>query len=160
MLKSLMDEIIKSSASNTRKTKAAFNTSLLLVFLLLISFSLHSCQTPEVVIKDIEVVDGDTLRIQGTTVRIIGIDTPETYSGSSKPVGEFGTDAKNFLYDFVSRFEIVIEPKGKDDYGRTLAYVFGKDNQGNKILYEASVTELGYARPLFYSENYVLGYGQ
>ncbi|MFN3692088.1 MAG: thermonuclease family protein [Fervidobacterium sp.] len=53
-----------------------------------------------------------------------------------------------------------MEPKGKDNYGRTLAYVFGKDNQGNKILYEASVTELGYARPLFYSENYVTNYGE
>ena len=119
----------------------------------------QSCQVLETA-HDIEVIDGDTFRYLGKTVRVIGIDAPETYSGSSKPVGEYGQDAKQYLYWFVGNHEIIIEVKGMDNYGRTLAYVFGKDRNGKVYFYEASVTELGYARPLFYSDNYVADYGK
>lgn len=131
---------------------SAFAVALLLLLV-------QSCQVLETA-QDIEVIDGDTFRYSGKTVRVIGIDAPETYSGSSKPVGEYGQDAKQYLYWFVANHEITIEVKGVDNYGRTLAYVFGKDRNGKTYFYEASVTELGYARPLFYSDNYVADYGK
>lgn len=133
---------------------------LALVSLIFLIVLLNSCQPVQEVVSYIQVVDGDTLKANGNTVRIIGIDTPETYSGSSKPVGEFGQDAKNYLGWFISNLKISLEFKGQDDYGRKLAYVFGTDGSNNKYLYEASVTELGYARPLFYSDNYVSEYAQ
>lgn len=134
---------------------------LLVSLIVLTSLSLfYSCQSAEQISKDIEVIDGDTLKFNGKTVRIIGIDAPETYSGGSKPVGEFGQDAKNYLYWFAANHTISIEPKGTDSYGRVLAYVFGTDSTGKKHLYEASLTELGYARPLLYRENYVASYTQ
>lgn len=130
------------------------------LFILIVLLLTFSCQNPNQILQQIEVVDGDTFKANSVTFRIIGIDTPETYSGSSKPIGEFGQDAKNYFKWFASNFNIIIEQKGQDNYGRKLVYVFGSDSQGKKYLYEASVTELGYARPLFYEDNYVKEYAE
>lgn len=140
----------------TLRSKGWFALAFIASLTLLVVFS---CQVLESA-HDIEVIDGDTFRYSGKTVRVIGIDAPETYSGGTKPVGEYGQDAKHYLYWFVANHEIIIEPRGVDSYGRTLAYVFGKDKDGKTYLYEASVTELGFARPLFYSDNYVPDYGK
>lgn len=136
-----------------------YNLLVRVSLLLLISlfFLLASCSTQET-LTDVEVIDGDTLRVHGVSYRIIGIDAPETREGD-KPIGEYGVDAKNYLYWFASNFELSYVSKGKDDYGRVLVYLFGKDRQMEKIyLYEASVTEQGYARPLIYDSTYVADY--
>ncbi|MGC8821090.1 MAG: thermonuclease family protein [Fervidobacterium sp.] len=130
----------------------------LLILLMVLFIILYSCQSVQQIAGYIEVTDGDTLKINGIHVRIIGIDTPETYAGSSKPVGEYGQEAKSFLKWFVENLTISYEVKGQDNYGRKLAYVFGNDSAGHKYLYEASVTELGYARPLIYTDVYVKAY--
>jgi micrococcal nuclease len=102
------------------------------------------------------VTDGDTFNIysNGSTVkiRIIGIDTPEIHEGS-KPVGEYGFDASNYLKDFVSKYEIYIKRMGYDNYGRILAYVFGRTDDDKFIFYESSILNEGLARPLIYFDN-------
>lgn len=102
------------------------------------------------------VVDGDTLKVYFNSnyesIRIIGIDTPETHEGS-KPVGEFGNEAANYLENFVSKYSIYIKKIGEDKYGRTLAYIFGKDEDGNMLFYEEEILKEGLARPLIYFEN-------
>lgn len=102
------------------------------------------------------IVDGDTFYgyVNGEykKVRIVGIDTPETHAGN-KPIGEYGEDAKRFLENFVSKYEIYLKIVGNDGYGRTLAYVFGKNSENGYIFYEESVLMEGYARPLIYLNN-------
>lgn len=101
----------------------------------------------------INVVDGDTFKIGKERFRIIGIDTPEIHS-AVKPAGEFGEDAKEFFEKFTGKFKEGYIIKGKDGYGRNLVYLFAKD-ETSVYFYEASVTELGLARPLIYEEDSV-----
>lgn len=67
----------------------------------------------------IEVIDGDTLKINGTSIRLLGINTPEK--------GEvYYSEAKEFLKQLVLNQTVELE-YGKekyDKYGRTLAYIF------------------------------------
>ena len=97
------------------------------------------------------VVDGDTFKIGKNSFRIIGIDTPEIHAGS-KPIGEYGTDAKEFLESFTKNFKEGYILKGEDRYGRNLVYLFATDGT-SVYFYEASVTEFGLARPLIYEED-------
>ena len=97
------------------------------------------------------VVDGDTFKIGRKSFRIVGIDTPEIHPGK-KPIGEFGEAAKEFFKGFTDDFKEGYVLEGRDKYGRSLSYLFAKD--GTRVyFYEASVTELGLARPLIYEEN-------
>jgi endonuclease YncB( thermonuclease family) len=75
------------------------------------------------------VVDGDTLRLaDGRSVRLIGINTPETaHKGrSAQPLAQ---TAKRRLQALVSanngRVALQVGQQGKDHYGRTLAHVYG-----------------------------------
>ena len=105
----------------------------------------------EIVVTSREVVDGDTFYIHGKGYRLIGIDTPEVHRGK-KPVGEFGKEAKEYLKWFADEFKERYIYKGQDVYGRNLIYLFSTDGTG-VFFYEASVTEMGLARPLIYEEN-------
>ncbi|ABR30477.1 hypothetical protein Tmel_0613 [Thermosipho melanesiensis BI429] len=65
------------------------------LFVLFFAFVLllTSCVNLEIVTT---VIDGDTFYTANEEkVRIVGIDTPEIHSGS-KPIGEFGEEAKIF----------------------------------------------------------------
>jgi micrococcal nuclease len=77
------------------------------------------------------VVDGDTIKLDEIgTVRMIGIDTPET-KDPRKPVQCFGQEASNKIGEFLNNSSVYLEfdPAQRiDKYGRTLAYVFREDN--------------------------------
>lgn len=75
----------------------------------------------------LRVWDGDTYQIQlaeKTTIRLFGVDCPETYSGyvtKTQPYGRAATDSlRKFIYGKILRYQI----KGADRYGRTLATVY------------------------------------
>ena len=92
------------------------------------------------------VVDGDTFKVEidGTTetVRIIGIDTPETVH-PSKPIQCFGREASAALKEVLDGEEITLEKnpaEERDKYGRLLRYV---DIDGVDI--GASMIEEGFA---------------
>lgn len=72
------------------------------------------------------VIDGDTLVLSnGDTVRLIGVDTPET-NHPEIPVQRFGKEATEFTQRMVEGMKINLEFEGtrEDGYGRKLAYVF------------------------------------
>jgi micrococcal nuclease len=75
------------------------------------------------------VVDGDTIVVSGVgTVRLIGVDTPETVD-PRKPVQFFGKEASDFTRQMaqgkVVRLEFDVQRK--DKYQRTLSYVYLPD---------------------------------
>lgn len=91
----------------------------------------------------VQVIDGDTIKLNtGETVRLLGIDTPETQH-AEVPVQRFGKEASEFLKQMVEGFEcrLEFEPGNvKDKYGRILAYVYVDDRMAN-----AELLRRGYA---------------
>jgi micrococcal nuclease len=82
------------------------------------------------------VIDGDTIEIEGgTTVRYIGIDTPET-SHPTKGVQCFGREATNKNKELVEGKRVRLEKdvSETDKFGRLLRYVYLDDEFINERL--------------------------
>jgi endonuclease YncB( thermonuclease family) len=70
------------------------------------------------------VIDGDTLEIHGTRVRLWGIDAPESSQlcrGEDSLQYQCGTKAANELDAFIARRPVSCIPISLDRYGRTVA---------------------------------------
>lgn len=87
--------------------------------------------------------DGDTLRCGDERIRIVGLDTPETYRAECEDERRLGYTAAGRLQFllYTRRIEIERVP-GRDKYGRTLARVLVSGQDVAQIL----VAE-GLARP-------------
>lgn len=86
-------------------------------------------ETKEEIFKVVNVVDGDTVKLEsGEVVRYIGIDSPETMH-PSKPVQCFGKDAGEKNRELVEGKEVrlVKDVSETDKYGRLLRYVYVGD---------------------------------
>ncbi len=95
----------------------------------------------------INVIDGDTIKIEGgQVVRYIGIDTPET-THPSKPVQCYGKEASDKNRELVEGKEVKLEKdvSETDKYGRLLRYVW----LGDMLVNEYLVRE-GYAQSSSY----------
>lgn len=88
------------------------------------------------------VVDGDTIVVEDgdgkrSVVRLIGVDTPET-KHPRKPVERFGPEASAFTELALAGEKVRLVPDSRagerDRYGRTLAYVFIRDECFNETL--------------------------
>ena len=69
------------------------------------------------------VIDGDTIDIAGTRVRLEGIDAPEstqTCATSAGTAWNCGAAATRLLYDLTKNQDVTCEPHGRDKYGRYL----------------------------------------
>lgn len=84
--------------------------------------------------KVLKVIDGDTVNVEiagkSTTVRLIGIDTPETVD-PRKPVQCFGKEASDKAKALLTGKHVVLEADptqgDKDKYNRLLRYVYLED---------------------------------
>jgi micrococcal nuclease len=104
----------------------------------------------------VRVVDGDTVevRIDGRdeTVRLIGIDTPETVDPRS-PVECFGQEASDHTKALLpegTEVRLVADVEARDRYDRLLAYVY-RDDDGTFV--NLALVEDGYASVLTYPPN-------
>lgn len=85
--------------------------------------------------KVIRVVDGDTIVVSpNETVRLIGVDTPETVHPKKKVADCFGKEATRFTREAVEGKtirlvldEVNTKRRHKDRYRRTLAYAYLED---------------------------------
>jgi micrococcal nuclease len=101
------------------------------------------------------VVDGDTIEVRASdgardTVRLLGVDTPETHH-PTEPVGCYGPEAAAYTHRRLAGRPVQLESdvEGRDRYGRRLAYVIiGGDDRFNDELLEH-----GYARLLVIEPN-------
>lgn len=102
----------------------------------------------------VDVLDGDTIRVargdDTDTVRLLGIDTPETHH-PTKPVECFGPEAAAYTEAHLRGRSVELEAdiEGRDRYGRRLAYVIVDGERFNDEL----VRE-GYARLLVIEPNH------
>lgn len=70
------------------------------------------------------VVDGDTLEIHGSRIRLWGIDAPEPdqlLRGADSLPYRCGAEAANRLDEFIARRPVRCTPRGADQFGRTVA---------------------------------------
>ncbi|MBR0873703.1 thermonuclease family protein [Bradyrhizobium tropiciagri] len=85
----------------------------------------------------VRVVDGDTVEIDGTKIRILSIDTPETFRARCENELRLGLKAKERLTELLASGEISYTPDGLDRFGRTLATVYvGEVNVADVLLKE------------------------
>lgn len=104
------------------------------------------------------VVDGDTFKVRNgarvTTVRVLGIDTPETQD-PRKPVQCFGREASNRAHQLLDGRTVRLEADPTQDpidkYGRTLAYVWLPDGR----LFQLVMLSEGYAHEYTYQVPYL-----
>ena len=84
-----------------------------------------------VIPSQLTVVDGDTVRLAGQAIRLIGFDTPETYRAecaSERRLGDAVTDRLRDLLARATSAQLAYLPR-RDQYGRELArlMVNGRD---------------------------------
>jgi endonuclease YncB( thermonuclease family) len=105
----------------------------------------------------VKVIDGDTLSVDlhgtVTTLRLIGIDTPETVD-PRKTVECFGKEASDKAKELLSGNKVRIEHDSSqgelDKYGRLLAYVYLEDG----LFFNKFMIEEGYAHEYTYNIPY------
>ena len=85
----------------------------------------------------IVMIDGDTIDIAGERIRIINIDTPETFRPRCENELVLGLKAKQRLRELLDSGPITIVRENKDYWGRTLAYVLaGEQDVGEQLIKE------------------------
>lgn len=80
--------------------------------------------------SEIDIVDGDTIKINKTTYRLMGFDTPETYQAKCEPEKVKGEAATERLTELLLAAKVIeIDTRGRDKYRRLLAvlYIDSKD---------------------------------
>lgn len=102
------------------------------------------------------VVDGDTVEVRigevDETVRLLGIDTPESVDPRS-PVECFGREAAEHLASLLppgTDVRLVRDVEGRDRYDRLLAYVY---RQQDAMFVNLALVREGYAAVLTYPPN-------
>ena len=90
----------------------------------------------EIKSQDIQITDGDTIKINGEKIRFSGIDTPELKQTCFKEgVKNFcGKEAKQILIDKIADNKVTCVREGKDRYKRTLAECFVNDESLSSYL--------------------------
>ena len=80
----------------------------------------------EIKSQDIQITDGDTIKINGEKIRFSGIDTPELKQDCIKEniKNSCGLKAKKILVEKIANNKVSCLKEGKDQYNRTLAECF------------------------------------
>jgi micrococcal nuclease len=94
----------------------------------------------------IRVYDGDTIRVQGSsgreTIRLLGIDAPETPKGKGKPGQPYSRKSQHYLADLVLNRTVTLKVYGRDRYDRILAVVYCSGREVNRAMLAAGLAEV------------------
>lgn len=99
-----------------------------------------------------KVIDGDTIELEnGSIVRLLGIDTPET-KDPRKPVQCFGKEAANESRKLINGRHVILEKdiSETDKYGRLLRYIFLPIEDGSLLFVNDYLIREGFAKVLTY----------
>lgn len=95
------------------------------------------------------VIDGDTIEVAGTRIRLFGIDAPESHQTCEGTSGvyECGRDASAALAAILRDRIVTCEPKDRDRYGRTVATCSVGEQDQNAYLVDigAAMVRQGWA---------------
>ena len=132
------------------KRKAIFLISIfLLVFLLTIN---------DIKSQELNVVDGDTIHLNGEKIRFTGIDTPELKQTCIKQgIKDYcGITAKKILIDKIGSKVVKCISQGKDQYKRTLAECFVNNESLSSYLVKSgyAFAYRKYSKKFIEDENY------
>jgi micrococcal nuclease len=98
----------------------------------------------------LRVIDGDTIVLQGETIRIANIDAPETRRAKCPHERNLGIKATNRIRQLLSGAQISlqrgdpVDGRLTDRYGRTLALVFVNGRDLGEILVAEGLAQLWY----------------
>lgn len=106
----------------------------MLVMLAVVIGTASSAFAAEPVVGRASVIDGDTIEIQGTRIRLTGIDAPESSQTCEKDGKEYrcGQQAALALSDKLGTSTVKCLSSGTDRYGRTLGQCFVGDDDVNR----------------------------
>lgn len=97
------------------------------------------------------VIDGDTIKVDDGTkkisVRLIGIDAPETPTKKNQTGQPFNQRSKKHLSSLVLNQVVEIKSYGFDGDGRMLGEVFGEDRNINLEMVKAGLAEVYQGKP-------------
>lgn len=140
------NKTIEQKTSNATNIATSYNTTI---------NTIEKTLAPSPVTYTVKrVVDGDTLKIdyngKEESVRLIGVDTPESVHPDESKNTEFGKKASEFSKNYLEGKQISLEfdVQERDKYGRLLAYVYL-----NGIMYNKTLLEEGYAKIATYPPN-------
>lgn len=105
----------------------------------------------------VRVTDGDTLRLNGTTMRLHGIDAPESNQACARAGQRYGCgrEATRALRALVAKGPVRCAARDTDRYGRTIAVCY-VDTPSGQFDANAAMVEAGWALAYRrYSTDYV-----
>ena len=118
----------------------------IVVFLLAVSASSLAGQ-----FKVTRVTDGDTVKVAGNgekmTIRLVGIDAPETSKKKNQPGQPFSKKSTNHLAGLVLNKSVEVKSYGTDRYGRTLGVIFVGEKNVNLEMVKAGLAEVYRGKP-------------
>lgn len=135
--------------------KRIYKLVLVLIFasILILTGCTNNPSTSGLSAKVIDVVDGDTIKVQFAdgqkeTIRLLLVDTPET-KHPDKPVQPFGPEASAFAKDTLlgKNIEVELDVSERDKYGRLLAYIWIDGKMFNEMLLENGLARVAYVYP-------------
>jgi endonuclease YncB( thermonuclease family) len=130
------------------KFKRALKISIYIVFSILLTFESISFADQ---FKVIAVYDGDTLKAESQgyeiTVRLVGIDAPETSKKKNEPGQPFSQKAKIHLQKLVLNKTVEIEGYGLDRYSHVLGVVYVDNINVNMEMVKEGLAEVYKGKP-------------
>ncbi|MCI5108832.1 MAG: thermonuclease family protein [Candidatus Pacebacteria bacterium] len=100
---------------------------------------------------NIDIVDGDTIKVGNEHIRLLGIDAPE--KGDC-----FYTESSDILRETIGKRDVRLEineiNRDKDDYGRLLRYVYVDNELVNQKLLEVGAAKYLSYFPITKSESF------
>lgn len=112
----------------------------------------------------LEVIDWDTIKIsynwEERSIRLIWVDTPESYTTRFWYIECYWNEAKNYLKNLIENKEVKLEfdeTQAKEDkYSRLLGYViYNNENLNNKLIQEWYWFEYTYDKKYNYQDNFL-----
>lgn len=137
-----MDDSSKSGAGTGKEIemkKSALYKPLFFILFLVLLYGIFTVFFPEEkpVLNGpyhvVRIIDGDTIVVdiggQNTTIRLIGVDAPESVHPDEEQNTPEGIAASNWMEELLSGKSVFLEYDVElyDTYGRTLAYVYLED---------------------------------
>jgi len=96
--------------------------------------------------KTTRVTDGDTIKVSGDgskiTIRLVGIDAPETSKKKNQPGQPFSQKSTKYLASLVLNKTVDVKSYGTGRYGRTLGVVFVNGIDINLEMVKAGLAEV------------------